>query len=62
MNENTVSYYCVGVCAPSETTGLCLGCGRPLQPPAPGCRPADGISVQIPSSDTESSEIRATAP
>ena len=28
-------YPCVGICRVDEDSGLCTGCGRPMQEPAP---------------------------
>ncbi|MDR1367373.1 MAG: DUF1289 domain-containing protein [Candidatus Accumulibacter sp.] len=30
MDENTVTYRCVGVCKPDPATGRCVGCGCPM--------------------------------
>jgi predicted Fe-S protein YdhL (DUF1289 family) len=32
--EDEALYPCVGVCMVDETSGLCMGCGRPVQEPA----------------------------
>ena len=32
--EDEELYPCVGVCMVDETSGLCMGCGKPVQEPA----------------------------
>ncbi len=32
--EDDELYPCVGVCMVDEASGLCMGCGRPVQEPA----------------------------
>ncbi|MEI7785573.1 MAG: DUF1289 domain-containing protein [Betaproteobacteria bacterium] len=32
--EDDELYQCVGVCMVDEASGLCMGCGRPVQEPA----------------------------
>lgn len=33
-------YPCVGICMVDEDSGLCMGCGRPVQEPAAAARPS----------------------
>ena len=41
--EEDELYQCVGYCQADEDSGCCLGCGRPLYPPAmsAAARPSD---------------------
>ena len=32
--EDDELYPCVGVCMVDQTSGLCMGCGKPVQEPA----------------------------
>jgi predicted Fe-S protein YdhL (DUF1289 family) len=32
--EDEELYPCVGVCMVDQTSGLCMGCGKPVQEPA----------------------------
>lgn len=34
MSTDDELYQCVGVCMVDEASGLCMGCGRPVQEPA----------------------------
>jgi len=36
-------YQCVGVCMVDEASGLCMGCGRPVQEPAEPEPPAASL-------------------
>jgi uncharacterized protein len=38
--DDETLYPCVGVCMVDESSGLCMGCGRPVQEPA-SPEPAD---------------------
>ena len=38
--EDDELYPCVGICMVDDTSGLCMGCGRPMQEPAPLSGPA----------------------
>jgi len=33
--EDDELYPCVGICMVDEASGLCMGCGRPVQEPTP---------------------------
>lgn len=35
MSTDDDLYPCVGICMIDEASGLCMGCGRPMQEPAP---------------------------
>ena len=39
-------YQCIGYCQADEDSGCCLGCGRPLYPPAScdAARPSSGAT------------------
>ena len=39
-------YQCIGYCQADEDSGCCLGCGRPLYPPASSdaARPSNGTT------------------
>jgi hypothetical protein len=43
--EDDELYQCVGVCMVDEASGLCMGCGKPVQEPA---RPEPPRGVQRP--------------
>ncbi len=38
--EDEELYPCVGVCMVDEDSGLCMGCGKPVQEPAAKASPA----------------------
>jgi hypothetical protein len=38
--EDEELYPCVGVCMADEDSGLCMGCGKPVQEPAVKASPA----------------------